>query len=65
MASVLDSTTANKVVTSSDDTAVCGYHNVRTAVGSITSRCSGNEPTPQISNVAVSNCSNFPMSQWI
>ena len=32
MASVLDSTTANKAVTLSDDTAVCGSQNVRPAV---------------------------------
>ena len=31
MASVLDSTTANKAVTLSDDTAVCGFQNVRPA----------------------------------
>ena len=31
MASVLDSTTANKVVTLSDDTALCGSQNVRPA----------------------------------
>ena len=31
MASVLDSTTANKAVTLSDDTALCGFQNVRPA----------------------------------
>ena len=31
MASVLHSTTANKAVTLSDDTAVCGFQNVRPA----------------------------------
>ena len=31
MASVLDSTTANKAVTLSDDMAVCGFQNVRPA----------------------------------